>query len=203
MLCNSIGICLIKLREYEESLIYFKLAKEMLCKYEIDEKLKVELLFNLQIANSFHSVGKCFLKLDRCEEALPNLGVALEIFPYDFDDSDEALQVLYLSKISVSHLKMFQEYQSVLFDIGFCHMQQNHYENAQYFFQKPLSIYNKLPKADKAIAIATQRRLLNCHMEMYQRKRVEKQLKGLRACNSTETTIRMVDAQTLLYSIQL
>ena len=167
-LYNSIGICLINLREYEGSFIYFKLAKKMLKKYKIDEKLKEELFQNLQIANSFHRDGKCFLKLDRCEEALSNLGLALEIFPYDFDDRDEAQSVLYLSKISVSHLKMIQEHQSVLFDIGFCHMQQNHYENAQYFFQEFLSIHNKLPKADEAIAVTTRLRLLTCHMEMYQ-----------------------------------
>ena len=170
-LFNNIGISLINLREYEESLIYFKLAKEMLEKYKTDKKLKVELFQNLQIANSFHSVGKCFLKMDRFEEALSNLGVALEIFPYVFDDDDNAL--VYLCTMSVSHLKMFQEYQSVLFDIGFCHMQQNHFDIARYFFQESLCIYKKLPKADKAIAVATRLKLLTCHMKMYQRERVK------------------------------
>ena len=201
MLYNSIGICFINLRKYEESLIYFKLAKEMLEKYTIDKKLEENLFQNLQIANSFYSVGKCFLKLDRFEEAVSYLGVSLEIFPFDFDDNDKV--IVFLSTISVSHLKVFQEHQSLLFDIGYCHMQQNHYENAQYFFQESLFIYNKLPKADEASAVTTRRRLLTCHMELYQRERVEKHLKDLRGCNSIETTIRMVDTQTLTYSIEL
>ena len=200
ILYNSIGTCLINLSKYEESLIYFNFAKEKLEKYNNTETLEIEMFHNLQIiANSFHSVGKCFLKFDQFKKALSNLEVALEVVPYDFDKEE----LIYLSTISVSHLKMFREQQSVLSDIGFCHMQQNEYEIAQTFFQKFLLIYNKLPKADEAIVVATRLRLLTCHMEMYQRKRVEKHLKDLRACNSIETTIRMVDIQTFTYSIQL
>ena len=201
MLYNSVGICLINLREFEESLIYFKLAKEILEKCKTDRKLQIELFQKSQIVNSFHRVGKCFLKSYRFVEALSNLNVALEIFPYEFDDDNKAL--VFLSTVSVLHLKKFQEYPSILFDIGFCHMQQNHYENAQYFLQESLSFHNKLPKADETITVTTRRKLLTCLMEMHQRNRVEKHLKDLRACNSIETTIRMVDTQTLTYSIKL
>ena len=202
ILYNSIGICLINLGEYEESLSYFNLSKEMLEKYNIDKKPEKEFWKSrLQIAISFHSVGKCFLKLDRFEETLPYLGVALDIFPTVFDNDNDTL--VYLSTISVSHRKMFQEHQSLLFDIGFCNMKQNHYGIAQYHFEESLSIYKTLLKADEAITVATRLRLLTCHMEIYQRERIEKHLKDLCACNSIETTIRMVDIQTLTYSIQL
>ena len=69
---------------------------------------------------------------------------------------------------------MFHEYESVLFDIAFCHMQKNDYEYAHSFFEESLSIHNKLPKADEAVAVTTRLKLLTRYMKMYQRERVEK-----------------------------
>ena len=181
LLYNSIGICLINLGEYEQSLNYFKLAKEMLENFKNDKRFEEEFwALTLHFAMSFHDVGKCFKELDQFEEALTYLDVAFEIMTNHYgvaNDNDEVLA--YFSAISASHLKIFWEQQSVLFDIGLCHMQQNRYKKAKTCFRQYLSICNKLPKADKNIVNAARLKLLTCYMKMYQRERVEKHLNSL------------------------
>ena len=176
MLHSSICTCLINMGEYDELLIYFNLAKEMLENYKNNERLEEEFRNSrLQTAISFHNVAKCFLRLNRFGEAKPYLDFAVQILQSACDEDNKVL--VYLCTISALHMKIFEEYQSLIFDIGFCHMQQNHYKFAHYFFEECLSIHNKLPKVDQAIAVSARVKLLTCYMEMYQRERVEKCLK--------------------------
>ena len=182
MLYNSIGVCLISMLEYEESLIYFKLAEKLFKNFEYEKKFEEKVWKStLHLATSFHRVGKCFIKLGQFEKSLPYLDLALKIFLNRFDIYDDSEALIYLFSISVSHTKMLNKMLSILFDIGFCYMQQNRYEKAKDCFQESLSIHKKLlvPKTDIAIAAATRRKLLTCYMEMYQRERVEKHIKDL------------------------
>ena len=199
-LYSGIGTCLMNLEQYEEAVSYFKLALHLIDKRIMtDDDYSSTPVFNL--TSTFHNFGKCLMKLGQFEKALQFLNETLELVTESNVEEVHDLFLIGLAEKFPSYAKRPQELANVLCDLATCYMKQNSFKKAVSFFQRSFNLLKKLSKSENVATIRA--KLLACRMAVYQRERVEKYLKDLHMCKSFETSLRMVDTQTLTCSIYI
>ena len=170
ILYAAVGICLLKLNRYEESLIYLNMAVKI---FEVIGLENLEssslLLFNPTLM--FHNLGKCLMQLGHFQHALMCFFQALELT--ENENADKGNDVI----LTQPTFQAFFENQrlkyraSIFYDLGLLHKIKMKFNEAAIYFQKSFDNCNKLPHHEQVDE--TRVELLKCYMEIYQREKVD------------------------------
>ena len=172
---SGIGTCLVRLHRHEEAHDYLKLAVQMIEMYKIDEDDDYYGLA-LNRATTYHNLGKCSILLQQFRKGILYLLRALEIITECSLNEKIDNVPAQLAEKYVSNKRKAKILANILYDIGSWYMQHNYFRRSINFLNSSLYIYKKHSEVE-AIA-ATHCKILTCYMEMYQRKRIEDNLKN-------------------------
>ena len=170
MVYSGIGICLLKLNQYEESLIYLNMAVQMIEVIDL-ETFNSGLLLLFNPTSTYHNLGKCWMRLGDFDKALTCFFQALELT--ENENADEENDII-LTKLT---LEAFFENQrlkyraAIFYDLGLLHKAKMKFKEAAIYFQKSFDNCKKLPYHKHVDE--TRVELLKCYMEIYQRERVD------------------------------
>ena len=169
MMYAAIGICLLKLNQYEESLIYLNMAVQMIEVIGL-EKLSGTSLF-IDPTSTYHNLGKCLMRLGHFEQALTCFFQAVELT--ENENADEENDVI----LTQPTLQAFFENQrlknraGIFHDLGLLHKIKMKYKQAAIYFQKSFDNCKNLPHHEHVDE--TRVEFLKCCMEIYQREKSE------------------------------
>jgi len=204
---SGIGTCLLKLNQYEEALIYLKLAVKIIEELKIysdnsignDDVVFLKNVF--KVSSTFQSLGKCLMKLQQFKTALPHLRKALEVmFPRTFGEEDE--KCLTDSMKSVLEKKSLVNKADILYDIGLCCMKQNRFKEAVTYLERPFKIYTLLHEVNKVAS--TRFKVFTCYMEIYHHERITNCLKNLHKHKyNIAVNVAKTDFEYLTFFVQL
>ena len=178
MLYAGIGVCLFSLDHYNDSLIYFKIADQMI---EDFGKSNFSGFFFLNPALTYHHHGKCLTKLGRSEEAALCFFKALDVTA---NRNSNAKDETILERDGTDESKFMENERvraraCIFHDLGLLYMKQNRLLKALTFLQESFKLYNDLFDAKCVAEIRVE--LLVCHIETYQQIRAKKKKDVLRA----------------------
>ena len=179
----GIGICLLKLNQYKESLIYLKTAAEMVLVFDtMSDVIPAELVY--------HSLGKCLLQLGHVEEGMPWLFRAVKLGRNGNlnvnAESDLVRTQTSLEAFCVN--QMLKSRAGCLHDLGLLFMKRNDFKTAANYLQRSFNTYKKLFENKFVDEIRV--KLLKCYMKIYQRKQYF--LKILRICKISSKLIKVL-----------
>ena len=204
---SGIGSCLLKMGQYEEALKYLDIAIRVTEIFNIttddyDGDDFFDSAFNR--TTTYHSIGKCLMKLQKYEEAFPYLFQALEVRRVVENLQEEKnLKLTQLAEKSLSLKRKLRELANILHDLGLWYMEQNFFKKALRYLPLAFNLH-KFSGAEDCAAVRI--RLLTCHMELYQCEIFESTLKELRARGKMTSIMKEEpDALTAgsLYSFKL
>ena len=197
---SGIGTCLFQLKRYDESLVYLKIAAQLIEDHKIDADKDV-LGFVCNRATTYHNLGKCLMKLQQFEEAFPYLYLALDIATEGNLNEDSDFNLTELANKSVASKRNIQDLSFILFDIGQWYMQQNRFQEALSNLQRSYNILNKLSESEEMAKVRLS--LLTCYMEIYQHERIKSNLSQLHDSGKAVALIVKDFSRILTYSIQI
>ena len=170
MVYSGIGICLLKLNQYEESLIYLKIAVQLIEVIGL-EKLDSSISIFINPTSMYHNLGKCWMRLGHFEEALACFFQALELTENENADEENDVILIQPTKQALIENQRLQNRTDIFHDLGLLHKNKMKFEQAAFYFQKCFDNCNKLPHHKHVDE--TRVELLKCYMEMYQRERID------------------------------
>ena len=170
MMYSGIGICLLKLNQYEESLIYLKIAIQMIEVIGF-EKLDSGVSLFIDPTSTYHNLGKCCMRLGHFEQALACFFQALELTKNE--NADKENDVIFTQPTFQAFIEnqRLQNRADIFHDLGLLHKNIMKFKEAAIYFQKSFDDCNKLPHHKHVDE--TRLELLKCYMEIYQRERVD------------------------------
>ena len=166
----AIGICLQNLNQYTESLIYLKIAVQMIEVIGV-EKLDPGLLMFFNPTSTYHSLGKCLMQLGHVEEALACFFQALELTGNENADEEKDVILTQSTKQAFFENQRLKYRAGIFYDLGLLQKNQIEYKEAAIYFQKSFDNCNKLHHHE--YIDKTRVELLKCYMKIYQRERVD------------------------------
>ena len=155
---TGIGICLLKLEQYKESLAYLNISVKM-------AKGGTKSVF-IYPESTYYCIGKCLRQLGHFEDAVPWIFQALEISEIENAEGDLILTKPSLK--SVYENQRLKIWASIFNDLGSIHKTLNKFENAAIHFQKSYYTYKKL--SDAKNVDDTRLELLKCYLKIYYQK---------------------------------
>ena len=164
------GICLLKLGQYQESLIYLENAVQTFQDYSLENfYLSSEILMFIDLSSLFHSLGKGLTHLGQFEKAMSCFLQALECTESEhvLKENDEILTQT--TKTAILEIRQLKLRASVFHNLGMLLMKQKKFEKAVINFEESFNISKKL--SDVKYVNKTRVKLLQCYMEMYQREK--------------------------------
>ena len=164
------GICLLKLGQYQESLIYLENAVQTFQDYGLEYFiLGSKIMMFIDMPSLFHSLGKCLTQLEQFEKAMPCFLQALECTESKrvLKENDEILTQT--TKTAILKIQQLKLRASVFHNLGMLLMKQKKFEKAVINFEESFNISKKL--SDVKYVNKTRVKLLECYMEMYQREK--------------------------------
>ena len=199
LLYCGIGNCLFRLREYQESENYLKIAidfiKELGNMKDTDGVMTIA--FNRGV--TYNCLGKSLMEQGKYKEALPELQKAVDILKETLDsplDKNMMKRVCMIGKKEIIIRKKAKEIADFCYDLGRCQMELNRFKEAANYLQYSLIIRTEQSQEETS---TTRLQLLSCLMEQYQRNSIEKVLKEHR-----ETpTFNRLKSSYLTYTVEL
>ena len=181
------------LEQHEEAIIYFGLALQSIGKQTVTN-VDYSSTSTFSLVSTFHNAEKCFLNSDQFENAWQYFYKNLEFeIECNVEEVHDLLLIGLVEKFR-SYARKLQEFGNQLCDLATCYMKQNNFKKAVLYFQRAFNLLKKLSKAEDVATIRVE--LLTCHMEVYQRDRLEKHIKELRM-SGKNLVISMIAPQSV------
>ena len=194
---SGLGTNLLKLNQYEESQIHLKKAVYMIAKDSLEKIDYTSDVIPFCAASTLRNLGKCLLFSQRFLEAFACLDRSFEVAKFAvFDQEKNELLSPFSEKFNAK--RKYKNLTNLLCDFGFCYMKVNQYKKAINCLRTSFNIRKKFFGADELSFLRVE--LLKCHMEIYQRERIEKHLKELIQCKIFFIPILPVPSQFLTYA---
>ena len=160
---SGIGICLLKLGHCEESLIYLKIAVQMMDELYDLKKHTSSLLF-VDRASTFRNLAKCLMQLGHFEQAVSYYFQALEETESQDANDDQDVNLTQSTKIGFLQKQRVKNRAKIFRDLGMLQLKKSNDKEAAVYFKKYFKISEKLfeAKDDKK-----QVKLIQCYMNSY------------------------------------
>ena len=163
MMYAGIGVCLLKLNQYEESLIYLKTAVQMIENFGLENFSSVKLFFNPTL--TYHNLGICLMQLGHFEEAERHFFQALDTTKSKYADEENDMSLTQPTYQAYFENHKLKTRASIFYDLGLLHKNKKKFKEAAIYLQRSFNICKKL--FDDKFIDETRVQLLKCYMEMY------------------------------------
>ena len=114
---------------------------------------------------TYHSAGRCLMKLQLYQDALLYFYQALDVSAEANLDEEYIVKETLLAEASPLLQRRIRERANVCGDLGLWFIQHNCFKEAAKYLSRAFNVYNKFSEVEKIAAIRLQ--LLICYMEVY------------------------------------